>query len=115
VIWSLVRKPGAFARYVYRDELFPTVTFRRAYDAICAGRSGIKADVEYLRVLHLAASTVEADVERALIALLAEKGPITADAIKARCAPPPSSTVPALETPTVDLAAYDTLLDEVAS
>ena len=43
VIWSLVRKPGAFARYVYRDELFPTVTFRRAYDAICSARSGIKA------------------------------------------------------------------------
>jgi len=115
VIWSLVRKPGAFARYVYRDELFPTVTFRRAYDAICAGRSGIKADVEYLRVLHLAASTVEADVERALLALLAEGASITADAIKARCAPPPSPAVPALETPTVDLTAYDTLLGEVAS
>ena len=34
VIWSLVRKPGAFARYVYREELFPSVVFRRAYDAI---------------------------------------------------------------------------------
>ncbi len=72
VIWSLVRKPGAFARYVYRDEMFPTVTFRRAYDAICTARSGIKADVEYLRVLFLAASTIEDDVERALTALLAE-------------------------------------------
>jgi RHS repeat-associated protein len=39
VIWSLVRKPGAFARYVYRDELFPTVTFRRAYDAIQGHRT----------------------------------------------------------------------------
>ena len=63
VIWSLVRKPGAFARYVYRDELFPTVTFRRAYDAIQAAQPGIKGDVEYLRILHLAASTIEADVE----------------------------------------------------
>ena len=34
VIWSLVRKPGAFARYVYREELFPSVIFRRTYDAI---------------------------------------------------------------------------------
>jgi hypothetical protein len=116
VIWSLVRKPGAFARYVYRDELFPTVTFRRAYDAICAVRSGIKADVEYLRVLHLAASTVEEDVERALTALLAEDAAVTADAVKARCTPSPSSAaVPALEVPAVDLAAYDSLLGEVAS
>lgn len=34
VIWSLVRKPGAFARYVYRDEMFPQLVFRKAYDAI---------------------------------------------------------------------------------
>jgi hypothetical protein len=91
------------------------VTFRRAYDAICAVRSGIRADVEYLRVLHLAASTVEDDVERALTAMLAEGVAITADATKARCSPPSSAKVPALETPKVDLAAYDTLLGEVAS
>jgi len=34
VIWSLVRKPGAFAHYRYRDDLFPSLTFRRAYDAL---------------------------------------------------------------------------------
>src|SRR5262249_40967822 len=34
VIWSLVRKPGAFARYVYREEMFPSPIFRQAYDAI---------------------------------------------------------------------------------
>jgi hypothetical protein len=38
VIWSLVRKPGAFARYRYREELFPSETFRRAYDALRAFR-----------------------------------------------------------------------------
>ena len=87
-----------------------------AYDAICAARSaGIKADVEYLRVLHLAASTVEDDVERALVALLAEGAAVTADAVKARCAPPSAPAVPALEAPAVDLAAYDSLLVEVAS
>ena len=36
VIWSLLRKPGAFARYRYREELFPSLTFRRAYDALRA-------------------------------------------------------------------------------
>ena len=34
VIWSLVRKPGAFAAYRYRDDLFPTTTFRLAYDRL---------------------------------------------------------------------------------
>ena len=34
VIDSLVRKPGAFARYRFREHLFPTMTFRLAYDAL---------------------------------------------------------------------------------
>ena len=34
VIWSLVRKPGAFAAYRYREDLFPSLAFRRAYDAL---------------------------------------------------------------------------------
>jgi transposase InsO family protein len=119
VIWSLVRKPGAFSRYVYRDELFPSVTFRRAYDAIQVTKPGLKGDVEYLRILHLAASTMEADVEQALAALLAAGTVLTADATKMKCTQgtdghyPPS--VPALEAPMVDLATYDLLLEQVAS
>ena len=34
VIGSLVRKPGAFARYRFREQLFPTRHFRLAYDAL---------------------------------------------------------------------------------
>jgi len=118
IIWSLVRKPGAFVRYVYRDELFPTVTFRRAYDAIQAAQPGIKGDVEYLRILHLAASTIEADVDRALVALLSEGAAVTAATVKTRCSQAAGTVVcavPALETPVVDLATYDTLLEGVAS
>lgn len=118
VIWSLVRKPGAFARYVYRDELFPTVTFRRAYDAITAALPGIKGDVEYLRILHLAASTIEADVEQALASLLADGAAVTTEATKGRCAVAAHAaapTIPAIEAGPVDLGAYDTLLEEVAS
>src|SRR5229473_5423859 len=59
VIWSLVRKPGAFAAYRYRDDLFPTTTFRLAYDRLTS--SGIqRADRDYVRLLHLAATTGEA-------------------------------------------------------
>jgi hypothetical protein len=34
VIGWLVRKPGAFERYRYREDLFPTSRFRMVYDAL---------------------------------------------------------------------------------
>jgi hypothetical protein len=107
VIWSLVRKPGAFARYRYREELFPTLTFRRTYDALCA--SGSRADVEYLRILHLAASTMQSTVEQTLIGLLDAAAPVDFEAVRARVSPL-SSTVPIVAIPAPDLRAYDHLL-----
>lgn len=114
VIWSLVRKPGAFARYVYREELFPSVTFRRAYDAIQNDRPGTKGDLEYLRILHLAASTLEADVQAALELLLGQ-GSVSSDAVKAIVSAPAPAGTPALEPLDVDLSAYDDLFEEVGS
>jgi len=109
VIWSLVRKPGAFARYRYREELFPTLVFRRAYDMLVA-RRGERADVEYVRVLHLAASTLEATVERALAQLLEAGTGLDYAAVKA-LASPTVSAVPEIAIPAPDLAAYDRLLE----
>ena len=54
IIGSLVRKPRAFARYRFREQLYPTHTFRLAYDAMC-GWKGERADVDYVRILQLAA------------------------------------------------------------
>lgn len=109
MIWSLVQKPGAFARYRYREDLFPSLTFRRAYDALAERLDAWKADLEYLRILHLAASTMEQDVEQALAQLLETGAEVGADAIKQMVAPP-SIAVPALEMPAVDLSSYDGLL-----
>src|SRR6266480_5613808 len=69
VIWGLVRKPGAFAAYRYRDDLFPTTTLRLAYDGLLLARQE-RGNQEYVRLLHLAATTGEADVETALLLLL---------------------------------------------
>ena len=66
---SLVRKPGAFARYRFREQLFPTMHFRLTYDALRQWR-GERADVEYVRILHLAATTMAATVDSALSLLL---------------------------------------------
>jgi hypothetical protein len=109
IIWSLVRKPGAFLRYKYREDLFPSLTFRRAYDRLSEIHPEYKASLEYLRILHLAASTVESEVEAALELVLDENGLRTADQIKAltdRAAADP----PYMEPPKVDLLSYDRLL-----
>ena len=52
--------------------MFPAMTFRLAYDALRKWQ-GERADVEYVRILHLAATTMEATVDSAL-ALLLETG-----------------------------------------
>jgi hypothetical protein len=113
VIWSLVRKPGAFARYRYREELFPSLVFRRAYDALVDAR-GERADVEYVRVLHLAASTMQSDVEVALEALLARGERPDFITVKALAAPEKPS-IPVVHIPAPDLAVYDRLLAGGAS
>ncbi|HJL14299.1 MAG TPA: hypothetical protein RMH99_01515 [Sandaracinaceae bacterium LLY-WYZ-13_1] len=110
VIWSLVQKPGAFVRYRYREELFPTTTFRRAYDALSGNGQSRESDLEYLRVLHLAAATIEEDVEAALAA----EEPITCDAVRARLSMEADVAVPELAPYEPALGGYDELLEEVA-
>jgi hypothetical protein len=113
VIWSLVRKPGAFARYRYREELFPSLVFRRAYDALRDAR-GERADVEYVRILHLAASTMQARVEEVLEELLGRGDRPDFVAVKA-LASPDKPTVPVVHIPAPDLDVYDRLLAGGAS
>ncbi len=110
VIWSLVQKPGAFRRYRYRDDLFPTVTFRKAYDALCSDVVEHRADLEYLRILHLAASTMECEVEAALAILLEASTRPTADEVKALVLPRQQPSVPEMSAFVVDLKLYDGLL-----
>ena len=109
IIGSLVRKPGAFARYRFREQMFPTQTFRLAYDALCGWR-GERADVEYVRILHLAATTMESKVDRALGRLL-ESGLSFDYAMVRRLSAPDPPPIPELKLPgTVDLGVYDRLL-----
>ena len=109
VIWSLVRKPGAFAQYRYRDELFPSLVFRRAYDALCAAQPS-QADRHYLRILHVAAGTSEADVAAALALLLESATVPTFDAVYDVVRHPAPPAVPEVTRPHLDFAIYDALL-----
>jgi hypothetical protein len=110
VIGWLVRKPGAFARYRYREDLFPSVTFRRAFDALQVTH-GERADVEYLRILQLAALHGEARVTDVLRTVL-DAGRFDYAAVQQRVAPP-TPTIPTLHLPLPDLRVYDTLLGGV--
>lgn len=69
-----------------------------------------RADIEYVRTLHLAASTMESLVEEALRTLLDRR--VAFDYMSVRdLAAPVKPAVPVLATPEVpDLAAYDALL-----
>jgi hypothetical protein len=110
LIHSLIRKPGAFQRYVYRDALFPTVVFRQAYDRLVE-RSQKWADLEYVRILHLAATTMESTVDEALSTILAEGGVPEYERVKALAAPEDPAPCPRLEIPEPDLSSYDKLLE----
>jgi hypothetical protein len=70
IIDWLVRKPGAFANYRYREHLFPSVRFRMTYDLLKELMPN-RCDRRYLQILEMAAKEGEARVEDALRLLLA--------------------------------------------
>jgi transposase len=117
LIGHLLRKPGAFANYRWREELFPGPVYRAAYDHL-ERAAPFEADRRYLKILKLAAEEGQTAVENALEHLLGAPHPVVGAAEARdlldtwrdlrhewrRRAP--------LE---VDLAAYDKLLDGVGS
>ena len=116
IIEWLVRKPGAFESYRYKQDLFPTSRFRMAYDGLqeTAGERALK---EYLKILKLAADEGETAVDEALRALLERKTEVslTAEAIGALL-PRLDTIAPVrlVEVAAVDLASFDQLCTETA-
>jgi transposase len=74
VIGHLLRKPGAFAGYRWREELFPAPVFRAAYDHLT--RVSHDADRRYLEILKVAADEGQTVVENALEHLLGVPHPV---------------------------------------
>ena len=108
VIGWLVRKPGAFARYRYREDLFPSVTFRRAYDRLL-DTHGDRADIEYLRLLRLATKVGEGSVADTIKTLLDLPAAFDYAAVEG-CIAPPTVTIPTVHIPRPNLRVYDALL-----
>ena len=105
VIAHLVRKPGAFRNYKYRDELFPTPIFRKSFDCL---ESAGKPDKEYLKILYVAAMDGEDLVETALGLLLEMKQVPSEEAVKSLLQT--RREIPVVEIQMPNLALYDGLL-----
>jgi transposase len=114
IIGHLLRKPGAFANYRWREELFPTPAYRAAYDHLT--RTTHEADRRYLEVLKVAAEEGMTAVENALEQLLGAPHPdVSAAEVRVMLATWQEQqkewrTRPPLE---VNLADYDALLGGV--
>jgi hypothetical protein len=114
IIASLIKKPGAFARLAYREQLFPTLVFRQAHVRLQALEERL-ADKRYLELLLLAAKVGEAKVEDAIASLLRDDAPPLPDRVrKLVTQPPPPPPTDALKPFATDLASYDRFLEASA-
>ena len=115
IIGWLVRKPGAFAAYRYRDDLFPGLCFKTAHDRL-REEQPLRATKEYLGILQCAALEGEARTRAVLEAMLAADETPRAVEVKARVTAggaPPELAMGRVAP--VNLAAYDTLLEGIAA
>jgi hypothetical protein len=113
VIDSLLRKPGGFRDYRYREDLFPSLIFRQAWEQLNQWQSPRKADLAYLRILRLAARTTESDVAWALEQLVSTGEPWDDTDVERLLEPEPIK-IPVLTCGEVKLEQYDRLLTGVA-
>jgi hypothetical protein len=114
VIDWLVRKPGAFENYRYREDLFPTSRFRMAYDILVEAGSSTSSK-RYLKILELAAREGEARVNEALRVLLDRGAPIDGMEVEQllKTADQNPSVTEVTVAP-VDLTQFDTLFNNAA-
>jgi hypothetical protein len=114
IIDSLIRKPGAFENYRYRDDLFPTSRFRIAYDDLKNRHAQSVAAKQYLRILYLAARESETAVDDALRMLIDKNLEISSERVESIVhSNQPVPTVTEVTIPAVDLTCYDQLFEEV--
>ena len=108
IIQALLRKPGAFARYRHREELFPDATYRAAHDKLVRDHGQRPGELEYLRLLKLTAELGSSAVAGRLSELVgAAVPPWRTESVRQFLCP--SLVVTLVEAP-VDLAVYDALL-----
>ncbi len=112
IIDWLVRKPGAFANYRYKEDLFPSSAFRMAYDSFHRQYDRRQAAKEYLQLLYLAAHTSETAVHHALRRLMTWGDPLSSQLVGQMVqSDQEPDRIPDIDVGEVDLAEYDHLLE----
>ncbi len=110
IIHSLIRKPGAFTNYKYRDCLFPDLLFRQAYDLLL-NKYPDTAHKRYLKILHLAAIESEAEVSAALKLILDSQQIPDIESVKNLIGRNHGDHVPSVSVEAANTRVYDVLLD----
>lgn len=113
LVENLKRKPGAFARWVFRDDVFPRSIYRQTWENLSAQLPERQACKVIVGLLALAAQGHEAALAVELEHVHARKELPDLDALTQRLAPRPS-TVPCVVVTLPALASYDTLLEAVS-
>lgn len=81
LIEDLCRKPGAFARYRYRESFYPSLLWREVNDDLRKRFSSARADSDYLQMLRLSLAHGMEPLE-ALLRRLKETGELTLDQVR---------------------------------
>jgi len=110
IIDWLVRKPGAFENYRYREDMFPSSYFKMAYDNL-KRHNPLRANKEYVKILHTASCEGESIVQAIIMKLLSKEEAVSAGAVKRLVAKQIDiSNVTDVSIDAVELGIYDELL-----
>lgn len=116
IIESLVRKPGAFPRLIYRDQVHPNAVWRAVWEALSAALDERSASRIYLGLLLLAhRAGCEQELTKVFEEHLAAGSLPNLDELRARMMPPGDSQPPPIVVLIPDASSYDRLLSAIWS
>lgn len=110
IIGTLVRKPQAFHKYIYRDALFPTFAFRQAWENLESHLDSRQACREFVNILNEAARPHGEEKVNAYLEECLANGRIPRSEEVRALFKISLVQAPSLKEPIVELSDYDVLL-----
>ena len=110
LVSALKRKPGAFARWVLRDAVFPRDVYRQTWERLCAALPEREACKTIVGLLSLAADGHEAQLASELEQLI-ELDQLPDLRALGELLAPPRTTLPEVSVQMAALSSYDALIE----
>ena len=110
---GLVLKPGAFARYRYRDTMFPDPPYRQLCERLHQQLGPYGGDRQYLHILNAAALIERAAALAAIVQLLAQGGEPSVERFRQAAGVPDAVPAWSLQPFVPQLRVYDALHREL--